>query len=146
MLQTTNLLGAILAHVIYVAGILVFVSRLLGRIRLGQWFGYILLLTALPLAFLLLKASQLARPALYYVQIGLMIVTIFVIFLLDYMLNVEFRDTRWMVIGFVMLYFAGTGGMLGVAANAGRLWTISAVVLYLVMAALAFWQRAATGM
>jgi hypothetical protein len=146
MLQTTNLLGAILAHAIYVAGILVFVSRLLGRIRLGQWFGYILLLTALPLAFLLLKASQLARPALYYVQIGLMIVTIFVIFLLDYMLNVEFRDTRWMVIGFVMLYFAGTGGMLGVAANAGRLWTISAVVLYLVMAALAFWQRAATGM
>lgn len=146
MLQTTNLLGAVLAHLIYVASILVFVSRLLGWNQLGQWSGYTLLLTAFPLAYLLLKAPQFERPALYYVQIGLMIVTILVIFLLDYLLEIEFRHTRWMVVAFVMLYFAGTGGMLGVAADAGRTWMISAIVLYLVMAALAFWQRAVTGM
>jgi len=35
--------------------------------------------------------------------------------------------------------------MLGVAANAGRGWTILAVILFLVMAALAFIQRAVTG-
>ncbi len=67
-------------------------------------------------------------------------------FLLDYALKIEFRQTRWMVISYVVLYFAGTGGMLGVAANAGRGWTISAVILFLVTAVLAFVQRSVTGM
>lgn len=146
MLAKANLLGAILAHVIYVSSILVFVSRLLGRIQLGQWAGYLLLLTAFPLGYLLLTAPRLDRSALYYLQVGLMIATILVIFLVDYALKIEFRQTRWMVIGFVMLFFAGTGGMLGIAAEAGPTWTISAIILYLVMAALAFWQRAVTGM
>jgi hypothetical protein len=146
MLEKMNLLGAVVAHAVYIFSILTFVSRLLGRIQLGQWAGYLLLLTAFPLGYLLLKAPQLERPALYYLQISLMIVTILVIFLLDYALKIEFRETRWMVISFVMLFFAGTGGMLGVAAEAGRAWMISAVILYLAMAALAFWQRAVTGM
>jgi hypothetical protein len=146
MLEKTNLLGAAIAHVVYVSSLLVFASRLLGRVLWEQWAGYLLLLTAFPLGYLLRTAPQLERPALYYIQVGLMIVTILVIFLLDYALKIEFRQTRWMVIGFVMLYFAGTGGMLGVAAEAGRAWTISAVILYLVMAALAFWQRAVTGL
>ena len=51
-----------------------------------------------------------------------------------------------MVIGYVVLFFAGSGGMLGVAANAGRGWTILTVILFFVMAALAFIQRAVTGM
>ena len=51
-----------------------------------------------------------------------------------------------MVITYVTLFFAGTGGMLGVAENAGRAWTIPAVILFLVMAVLAFVQRAVTGM
>ncbi len=36
--------------------------------------------------------------------------------------------------------------MIGVAANAGRGWAIVATVLFLIMAALAFVQRAVTGM
>jgi hypothetical protein len=44
------------------------------------------------------------------------------------------------------LFFAGTGGLLGVATNAGRNWSVTAVVLFLVMAALTFVQRAVTGM
>jgi hypothetical protein len=36
--------------------------------------------------------------------------------------------------------------MLGVAANAGRGWSISAIILFLIMAILAFVQRAVTGM
>jgi hypothetical protein len=35
--------------------------------------------------------------------------------------------------------------MLGVAALAGREWTISAVILFLIMAILAFVQRSLTG-
>ena len=66
--------------------------------------------------------------------------------LLDYILKIDFRNVRWMVISYVVLYFAGAGGMLGVAANAGRGWMILAITLFLVAAALAFIQRAVTGM
>jgi len=45
-----------------------------------------------------------------------------------------------------MLFFAGTGGMLGVAARAGAVWAYSAIVFFLAMAALAFAQHAKTGM
>jgi len=75
-----------------------------------------------------------------------MLVWLLVELLLDYILKIDFRNVGWMVISYVVLFFAGTGGMLGVAANAGRGWTILAVILFLVMAALAFIQRAVTGM
>jgi hypothetical protein len=52
-----------------------------------------------------------------------------------------------MVISYVTLFFAATGGLLGVVAYAAnRAWIVSAVILFLVMAALAFIQRAVTGM
>ena len=120
MKEKLDLLGAIVTHVIYVASILVFVSRLAGTVQLGQWFGVPILLSVFPLAYLLLKAPQLERPALYYIQIVLMLLWTVVLFLLDYVLEIDFRQTRWMVISFVVLFFAGTGGMLGVTANAGR--------------------------
>lgn len=69
-----------------------------------------------------------------------------VLFLLDYAFQVDFRQTRWAVISFVVLFFAGTGGMLGVSAEAGRGWMLSAVIWFIVMAVLAFVQRAITGM
>ncbi|BCT76258.1 hypothetical protein SCMU_21000 [Sinomonas cyclohexanicum] len=49
-----------------------------------------------------------------------------------------------MVVSYVVLFFAGTGGMLGIAANAGVGWMIVAAPLFLAMAALAFVQRAVT--
>jgi hypothetical protein len=67
-------------------------------------------------------------------------------FLLDYVFKIQFRQTQWMVISYVVLYFAGAGGMLGVAASAGRGWMISAVILFLVAGVLAFVQRAVTGL
>ena len=146
MLDKMNLLGAVVAHVIFLSSILTFVARLLGKVQLGQQVGYILLLMTFPLVYLLVKAPSLDRPALYYIQIGLMIAWIVMVFLLDYVYKVDFRQTRWVVISFVMLFFAGTGGMLGVASYAGRGWMISAVVLFLIMAVLAFVQRAVTGM
>jgi hypothetical protein len=146
MLERTNLLGALVAVVLYASAILVFIFRLLDRPRYGHWIGFIELLLAVPLGYLLLTARQLERPVLYYVQIGLMLAWLLVELLLDYILKIDFRQVRWMVIGYVVLFFAGSGGMLGVAANAGRGWMILTVILFFVMAALAFIQRAVTGM
>lgn len=86
------------------------------------------------------------RPPLYFVQLGLMIVYFLVELLLDYILKIDFRSVRWMTITYVTLFFAATGGMLGVASHAGRGWSYASIALFLVMAVLAFVQRAVTGM
>lgn len=146
MLATTNLLGAIVAVAFYISASLVFISRLAGKPEYGHWIGYFEFLLAIPLIFLLLTAPRLQRPALYYIQIGCMLAWLVVEALLDYILKIDFRSVRWMVISYVMLFFAGAGGMLGVAANAGGAWKISAIILFLIMAVLTFVQRAITGM
>ncbi len=146
MLYKTNLLGALIAIVFFVSASLVFIFRLLGKPQYGLWIGYFEFLLGIPLIYLLLKAPQLHRPTLYYIQIGCMLAWLVVEALLDYILKVDFRHVRWMVISYVVLFFAGAGGMLGVAANAGRGWSIPAILLFLVMAVLTFVQRAVTGM
>ena len=145
MLANANLWGAITAVIIYVSCCMVFVLRLLRRPQLAHWMGYIFLLTTIPLAVLLLQAPELGRSWLYYFQIGLMLVFLLVEALLDYILKVDFRRELPKVIAYVMLFFAGTGGMLGVAALAGSGWIMAAGMLFLVMAVLAFVQRAVTG-
>jgi len=141
-----DLLGAVVTIAFYVSAILVFISRLLGKPQYGHWIGYFEFLLAIPMIFLLLKAPQLERPVLYYIQIGCMLAWLVVEALLDYILKIDFRNMDWMVISYVVLFFAGTGGMLGVARNAGRGWSISAIILFLIMAVLTFVQRAVTGM
>jgi hypothetical protein len=146
MLEKTNLLGAVTAVAFFVSAILVFVFRLLGKPQYGHWIGYFEFLLAIPLIFLIIQGPQLGRPALYYIQVGCILAWLLVEVLLDYILKVDFRQVRWIVISYVVLFFAGTGGLLGVATNAGRSWSITAVVLFLVMAVLTFVQRAVTGM
>lgn len=146
MLEKTNLLGAITAIMFFASAILVFVFRLLGKHQYERWIGYFEFLLAIPLVYLLIQAPQSGRPALYYIQIGCMLAWLVVEALLDYILKVDFRQVRWIVIGYVVLFFAGTGGLLGVAANAGKGWSITAIILFLIMAVLTFVQRAVTGM
>ena len=145
MLERANLLGAVVAHIIYILSIMTFSLRMLAKTSPGHWSGYFILLMAFPLMYLLWIAPQLNRPVLYYIQVSLMLLWIITAFILDYVLKVDFRQTQWMVISYVVLYFAGIGGMLGVAALAGRGWTISALILFFIAAVLAFVQRAVTG-
>ena len=100
---------------------------------------------AIPLLYLPIKAPAYIRSFLYYGQLGSMLLWLVLLFLVDYVFEVDFRQTRWMVISHVMLYFAGAGGMSGIAAEAGRGWTTSAIILFLVAAVLAFVQRAVPG-
>jgi len=146
MMERENLVGAVMAHWIYGASTLVFVLRLLRMPEVEHWVGVGVLLAAFPLGYLLFKGPSLGRSALYYVQIGLMLAWLVVEFLLDYWPGLEFRETRWIVVPYVTLFFAGAGGMIGVAKLAGRGWTISAVILFLIMGVLTFVQRAVTGM
>ena len=146
LLEKTNLLGAVTAIAFFVSAILVFTFRLLGKPQYGRWIGYFEFLLAMPLIYLLIQAPGLGRPALYYIQIACMLAWLALEAGLDYILKVDFRNTRWLVISYVVLFFAGSGGLLGVAANAGRGWSIPAIILFLIMAILTFVQRAVTGM
>jgi hypothetical protein len=145
MLDRLNLLGAIVGHIIFISSIVTFSSRMIFKLRPGHWIGIPILLMVFPLGYLLLKAPDLKRPPLYYIQIGLMLLWLLLLFMVDYVFKVDFRQTQWMVISYVVLYFAGMGGMIGVAARAGRGWTISAIILFLIAGILAFVQRAITG-
>ncbi len=146
MKEKLDLLGAIVAHMIFISSILTFSSRMLFKTQPGHWIGIPILLMAFPLGYLLIKAPELDRPFLYFVQIVVMLVWLMVLFLVDYIFKFDFRQTQWMVISYVVLYFAGLGGMIGIAAEAGSGWTISAVILFFVAAILAFVQRAITGL
>jgi uncharacterized membrane protein len=146
MIKRINLLGTIVTLAIYSFSIMTFISRLLGNPEIGSWFGYPLLLMALPLSYLLFKAPQLKRPVMYYVQVSLMLALLLVELVLDYILKADFRNTQWVVICYVMLFFGATGGMLGVASYANRKWKITAVILFFIMGILAFVQRSVTGL
>jgi hypothetical protein len=140
-----NLLGAITAHVIYISSIIIFSARMIFKNGTSNWIGIPVLLMAFPLTYLLVTAPGSERPLLYYIQVGLMLIWLIILFFVDYIFKVPFRETQWMVISYVVLFFAGTGGMIGVASLAGKSWTISSVILFIIVAILAFVQRAVTG-
>lgn len=140
-----EVLGAVVALLVYGSSITVFVARIAFEVSPGHWIGLPFLLTAFPLGYLLFRTGSNDRGVLYRVQVGLMLASVIVLFLLDYILTANWRDTPWIVIPLVTLYFAGLGGMIGVAARVGRNWMITAVILFFATAALAFLQRAITG-
>ena len=145
MIERLNLIGALTGHVIFISSIITFSSRLIFKIGPGHWVGTPLLLMVFPLGYLIVTAPGADRPFLYYIQAGLMLMFIILLFFVDYIFKYDFRQTQWMVISFVVFYFAGMGGMMGIASLAGRGWTISSVILFFITAILAFVQRAVTG-
>jgi len=141
-----SILGGIVTVAIYVLVILVFIARLAGNPEVERGLGLALIAMLAPLLYLLLASRACGRPTLYLVQLGLMMAYLLSELLLDYIFRLDFRSIRWMTISYVTLFFAATGGMLGVASHAGRGWTYSSIALFLAMAVLAFVQRAVTGM
>ena len=144
MKEKLDLLGAITAQIIFISSIITFSARMLLKAQPGNLIGLPLLLMFFPLVYLLVVAPKYNRPPLYYIQLITMLVFLVILFLVDYILKYDFRQTQWMVISFVMIYFAGMGGMIGIASLAGKSWTISSIILFFIAAVLAFVQRAVT--
>ena len=96
--QVSNFLGAIVANLINILVISVFIARLSNRPKMEYWFGIILILNIIPLAYLFITAVGFQRPLLYFIQLGLMITYLVVELILDYVLKIEFRQTQRIVI------------------------------------------------
>ena len=143
--QVSNLVGAIVANLINVLVITVFIARLSNRPKIEYWLGITLISSFVPLTYLFITAFGFRRPFLYFIQIGLMITYLVVELLLDYIFKVDFRQNQGIVIPYIMLFFSGTGGMIGVASHAGKVWTVVTVISFLIMSIIAFIQRSITG-
>ena len=143
--QVSNLVGAIIANVNNLLLIFLFIARIKHMSSVEHWLGLVIILSILPLAYLFYDAFTHNRQLIYFIQIGLMISFLIVELLLDYILKADFRHTQSLVIPYVMLFFAGVGGMIGVASHAGKFWTIITVVSFLAMTASAFVMHVITG-
>ena len=145
-LKTANIIGAAVAITFYLSATAVFSLRIAGRQDIAYWVGIFELCLSLPLIYLLIISPGLGRPAIYYIQIILMLAWLVLELFLDYILKYDFRNVRWMLISYVVFFFAASGGLLGVATNAGKPYMIVSVILFLIMAAMTFIQRGITGL
>jgi hypothetical protein len=146
MARTANLIGAITANVYMLLVIAMFIARILGWFEIGRWIGIASSLVLIPLVYLFVVGLKTDRRMIYFAWLVLMILFALFELIIDDVFKVEFRSTQWAVVPYVMFFFAATGGMIGVAAQAGRLWSIVTSVVFLVMAVLAFVQRGITGL
>jgi hypothetical protein len=144
--RTADLTGAITANVYMLLVIALFAARMTGRLELASCLGLASFLVVIPLVYLFVTGLRTNRRPIYFVWLGLMFLFALVELIIDHILELDFRSTQWAVILYVMFFFGATGGMIGLAAQAGRRWVTVTSLVFLVMAALAFIQRAMTGL
>ena len=141
-----DLVGAITANVYMLLIIAVFVARILGLLEISRWIGFTSSLIIFPLLYLFFVGLRTSRRRIYFVWLGLMVLFILFELVVDQTPWIDIRSAQWTVVPYVMFFFAATGGMIGVAAQAGKAWSISTSVVFIVMAILAFVQRGITGL
>ncbi len=141
-----DLIGAITANVYMLLIIAVFVARILGLLEISRWIGFTSSLVIFPLLYLFIVGLRTSRRKIYFAWLALMILFVLFELIIDQILRVDLRSQQSSVIPYVMFFFAATGGMIGVASHAGKTWAITTVIIFLIMATLAFVQRGITGL
>jgi hypothetical protein len=144
--RIANLVGAITANVYMLLIIAVFVSRILGWLEIERWVGFASSLIIVPLVYLFIVGLGTGRHKIYFVWLALMVLFALFELVVDQILRIDLRSAQWTVVPYVMFFFAATGGMIGVASQAGKAWAITTVIIFLIMAILAFVQRGITGL
>ena len=145
-MRTANLIGAITANVYMFLVIALFIARMLGQLEIGQWIGLASTFAIIPLAYLFAVGLHTNRHKIYFVWLILMILFLLFELIVDHILSIDFRSVQWAVVPYLMFFFGATGGMIGIAAQAGRPWAIVTSFTFLIMVALAFIQRSMTGL
>jgi hypothetical protein len=145
-INRTNRVGGVVSLITLALCILIFAFRLGGYPEIESILGILFLLTGVPFLYLLFLARTHQRPTIFYIQISAILLFILMELFLDYVFKIDFRNVLWLTISYVIFFFAGTGGLIGIASLAGKRWGTVAIVLFLIMTFLAFWQRAKTGM
>jgi hypothetical protein len=145
-LRLTDMTGAITVNAYFICISAMFISRLAGRHDVARWLGRASALALIPLAYLLITAFSTGRTVLYFIQVCLALAFLLAEFLIDHVYHIEFRNVRWATISYVTVFFAASGGMIGIASQAGHWYTAFTAINFLAMAVLAFIQRKRTGL
>ncbi len=143
--ENLNLLGAIVANLNNIILTAIFLARITKYPKAEFWLGALFISTIIPLGYLFVKAFAMNRPFLYFLQLALMIAFILMELLLDYILKIDFRQNRSLVIPYLTLFYASFGGMIGVASQNGKLWAPVTGVTFLAMVALSLFMHIKTG-
>lgn len=117
----------------------------MGVNKLDYYLGFILIISILPFSFMLYQGFINHNSPLYLLQLSLIVLFIILEFILDYYLKIDFRSNKPILITYVTLFFASTGGLIGIAGYAGKSFTITTVILFIIMTFLSFYQRFKTG-
>jgi hypothetical protein len=141
-----NLVGAITANVYMLLIITVFITRILGWLEIERWVGFTSSLIIFPLLYLFVVGRRTNRRKFYFAWLALMLLFALFELVVDQILMIDIRSVQGTAILYVMFFFAATGGMIGVAAQAGKAWSMSTSGVFIVMAILAFVQRGITGL
>ena len=120
-----DLVGAITANVYMLLIIAVFVARILGLLEISRWIGFTSTLVLFPLLYLFVVGLRTGRRKIYFAWLVLMILFVLFELIIDQILRVDLRSQQSSVIPYVMFFFAATGGMIGVASQAGKTWAIT---------------------
>jgi len=139
-----DLIGAITANVYMLLIIAVFVARILGLLEISRWIGFTSSLVIFPLLYLFIVGLRTSRRKIYFAWLALMILFVLFELIIDQILRVDLRSQQSSVVPYVMFFFGATGGMIGVASQAGKTWAITTVIIFLIMAVMSFVQRGIT--
>ncbi|MBI9070882.1 MAG: hypothetical protein JEY94_04755 [Melioribacteraceae bacterium] len=133
--ENLDFLGAVIANFNNLLLIGIFVARVFKYPKIEYWLGALFILTVLPLILMFVKAFSFDRDVLYLVQLILMISFILLELFLDYIFKIDFRQNRMIVIPYLTLFYASFGGMIGIASQAGKPWSITTIITFLIMTA-----------
>ena len=143
--ENINLIGALIANLNNILLLFIFVSRIYKYQKVEYWIGIVFILSIIPLLLMFVKAFEMDRHLLYFIQLSLMIGFIILEFALDYLLGVDFRNNQNIVIPYITLFYASFGGMIGIASQAGKSWAIVTVITFLTMTFLSLFMHFKTG-
>jgi len=144
--SVADLVGAMTANVYMLLIIAVFIVRILGLLEISRWIGFISSLVIFTLLYLFVVGLGANRRKIYFAWLALMILFVLFELIVDQILKVDLRSQQSSVVPYVMFFFAATGGMIGVASQAGKAWTITTVIIFLILAVMSFVQRGITGL
>jgi phosphoglycerol transferase MdoB-like AlkP superfamily enzyme len=133
-----DLVGAITANVYMLLIIAVFVAHILGLLEISRWIGFTSSLVLFPLLYLFVVGLRTGRRKIYFAWLVLMILFVLFELIVDQILTVDLRSQQSSVVPYVMFFFSETGGMIGVASQAGKAWTITTVIIFLILAVYVF--------
>ncbi len=143
--ENINLIGALIANLNNILLLCIFLARIYKYQTVEYWLGVIFILSIIPLLFMFIKAFEINRHLLYFIQLSLIIGFIIIEFVLDYLLGIDFRHNRIIVIPYTTLFYASFGGMIGIASQAGKSWSLVTVFTFLIMTFFSLYMHFKTG-